>query len=1270
MGAAPSTCPNRYDGPIVSAVLSSGGRTYNILAQNSGPFLVDSQGSYTLVFVIHTQSTSSQGNTNPGDTWYNTNAPGFGDGVCVSGAGPDQNVTVSVTYSNRMNGNEWLQGVGFGTLVNGYGYDIQWVKPQNPDYMLFPSSSSVTVGQNGFASDTMTVTSLSNFSGTVSLNVSSPPGITLRLNPSSVDVPAGGSATSTLDIATNADSSGTFPVTVTGTSGSDTDSRQVTVTVPTPPSAPHNLVTVSGVSQMNLLWDAPYDNGGSPVTSYQVYRGTASGGETLLATTGTSLNYLDSNATAGVTYYYYVRAVSANGASPASNEAILPGSGAPNKTFLSDHFDSSLDGWSYYGDTGYALSLNATTGKAAPSAQIAGDAYLGNCSDHGMAKAADISTLGQGPLVLALNWRAASSGPGTTNAFVDVYNADNGSLIFKGTISAGNSGDTGWQYYATDLSSVARGVSHVRIFPHLTDCWSTNWAQEDWFDNIELFSPHYPEPSAPSSPGYVSASSSSSTQVGLSWSPPESNGGSPITGYSIFRGTSSGSESPLASAGNTTTYNDTTASSGTPYFYRVAASSVLGQSPYSNEAREAAEAPPSINVNPPSAPQSLAASASGGHVTISWSAPSGNGGSGIYNYNIYRGTTPGTESLLARIGNVTSYSDSAVSVGKTYYYEVSATNSAGESPRSGEASVTVPPTAPGSPTGLDAVAYSPDTIYLSWSAPSNSGGAAVTGYSVERSSDNGTTWSGIATTGNTTYADRGLGADTYYSYRVSAQNSAGTGPYSGTASARTPPLTSTSKLFLNDTFDSGLEGWQHYGNTGYDVTTDNSTGVPAPSAHISGFAYLGNCSKHGMAKSIDISGYTGGPLLLKFNWRASSTSGVDSTTAEVRVDDASTGSQLFVHRLTNNSAVLDTNWQYYSVDISPYVAGHPKIQVDMYLFSCWDTDYHLNNWYDNIALVQGTSPPSAPSGLAASASPSQVSLTWNQPAGNGGSPVTAYKVYRGTASGSETFLAQAGNDTAYNDTSVTGGTTYYYKVSAVNANGESSQSNEAQATVPSSGITISNTQHMSGATSSAHQVTLAGFDAGSGANRLLLVGVSADNSNVNSITYQGISLARAAGSFYNDDSEFWYLADPPTGTGDILVTMAGSAHLAVGAYLLSGVDATDPVPSSTATDQSTGNPSITITTKYPDSYVADLPSTYGGSTLSSPTCKEGWEAGITGGVTGGSSTEATTSAGSVTCSWNNNISSNGWDDTAVEVKALAASSNLKFSASNSTNPSG
>ncbi len=84
--------------------------------------------------------------------------------------------------------------------------------------------------------------------------------------------------------------------------------------------------------------------------------------------------------------------------------------------------------------------------------------------------------------------------------------------------------------------------------------------------------------------------------------------------------------------------------------------------------------------------------------------------------------------------------------------------------------------------------------------------------------------------------------------------------------------------------------------------------------------------------------------------------------------------------------------------------------------------------------------PATPSGLAATAGNTQVSLTWNAISG-----ATSYHVKRSTASGAETQISAPASN-SFSDVGVTNGTKYFYVVSAVNSGGESANSSEVSAT--------------------------------------------------------------------------------------------------------------------------------------------------------------------------------------------------------------------------------
>ncbi|MFQ5910556.1 MAG: fibronectin type III domain-containing protein [Thermoplasmata archaeon] len=120
--------------------------------------------------------------------------------------------------------------------------------------------------------------------------------------------------------------------------------------------------------------------------------------------------------------------------------------------------------------------------------------------------------------------------------------------------------------------------------------------------------------------------------------------------------------------------------------------------------------------------------------------------------------------------------------------------------------------------------------------------------------------------------------------------------------------------------------------------------------------------------------------------------------------------------------------------------------------SIGDTPYVIDgDSQDRYPLMSPyVSPPSPPRDLKAQAGNQSITLTWKEPVSDGGSPITNYSIYRGTRPGSYAFIAEVGNVTNYTDNGTVPGGTYYYTVSARNEAGESSKSNEASATVPSS----------------------------------------------------------------------------------------------------------------------------------------------------------------------------------------------------------------------------
>jgi hypothetical protein len=91
--------------------------------------------------------------------------------------------------------------------------------------------------------------------------------------------------------------------------------------------------------------------------------------------------------------------------------------------------------------------------------------------------------------------------------------------------------------------------------------------------------------------------------------------------------------------------------------------------------------------------------------------------------------------------------------------------------------------------------------------------------------------------------------------------------------------------------------------------------------------------------------------------------------------------------------------------------------------------------------VGPVAPPAAPAGLAATGAKKKISLTWS-----GSTGATSYNVKRSSASGGPyTAIASGLTSTTFSNTGLQSGATYYYVVTAVNAAGESTASNQASA---------------------------------------------------------------------------------------------------------------------------------------------------------------------------------------------------------------------------------
>jgi fibronectin type 3 domain-containing protein len=224
-----------------------------------------------------------------------------------------------------------------------------------------------------------------------------------------------------------------------------------------------------------------------------------------------------------------------------------------------------------------------------------------------------------------------------------------------------------------------------------------------------------------------------------------------------------------------TSYTDTGLVNGTQYAYVVTATYVSGP----NAGGSSASSPQALAtpqaVVPP-APTGLVASPCSGSVSLSWNAAAG-----ATSYRVKRGSASGGPYTLAGSPTSTSFTD-AVANGSTYFYVVSAVNSSGEGPNSGEASATPPGAAPAAPSALSAtlVKAKGGSVKLDWTQSTSPG---ITQNAVYRRTSAGTYGAPLATLSPATAYTDPRPASGSYCYAVSALSCRGEGPRSSEACA-------------------------------------------------------------------------------------------------------------------------------------------------------------------------------------------------------------------------------------------------------------------------------------------------------------------------------------------------------------------------------------------------------------------------------------------------------------------------------------------------------
>lgn len=783
------------------------------------------------------------------------------------------------------------------------------------------------------------------------------------------------------------------------------------------PLAPTGLTLATGGSGNTLNWAAGTEGN---LAGYNVYRSTSANG-TFAKLNGnvlTARTLLDDTADAGVTYFYRVVAVDYQGTESTTPSTISGSRGAD------------------------------TVAPAAPSTVTA----VGSETS------------------ITLGWLDNVE---SDLAGYNVYRASS----LDGTYVKLNSGLLTQSDYA-DLAAPVGATSYYRI------------TAVDATGNESVAATGYAFRAAsgavPTAPSSLAAAPSTAS-VKLTWA----DNASDETGYLIERQNADGSYSQVGTAGaNATTYTDSGLTSGQTYVYRVRAQNSFGPSGYSNVVTS------TTTLVAPTAPGGLVATAlTANAVKLTWTDGSTNETGFRIDRKLASATTWTTIDTVG--ANVISYVDASALAATGYTYRVVAFNNAGTA-TSGTANVTTP----------SAVGYTSVDI----GSPSAAGAttAVAEGKDYDIKAGGSDVW---GTNDQFRYVYRQVAGDFDYSARITELNQADVGSMVGLMARES--LNADSKhiyMRARPNAAGGLRANYRDANGGASGSTGNAaTNFPNVWVRLqrvgNTFNAYGSSDGQTWTLMLSRSMSMGSTVYLGIAASARTTSTATMTTKVRDLTDrnasvAPTAPDQLVGTADANGSKVTLYWRDNSANETGFRVERRLVSSDTWaaigtvganVITYVDSAVSAGNSYVYrvVALngagssaataeltldVVSAAPtvPAAPQSLAASnATGGNVALAWTDASSN----ETNFAVERSVSgSGTWTTLSAsvAANATTYTDATAAAGTSYIYRVRAINSAGNSAYSNDATVTTPAAPVTPSLTSADIGTTGGSTTVVTEG----------------------------------------------------------------------------------------------------------------------------------------------------------------------------------------------------
>ena len=591
-----------------------------------------------------------------------------------------------------------------------------------------------------------------------------------------------------------------------------------------------------GDSAIDVSWDPPADDGGSPIRYYEVQwsadgtGGWRGAGRTTDAETRT---FKHTGLSFGTTRYYRVAA--RNGVTlgewsdpPVSAKTLAGVPGIPRLTAKATTSDTIELTWTEPADNGSAIIRyelewspdgseggwsRLTTPAAADKSH--NDTGLDPGTErHYRIRAVNGAAPGEGswstvrkavtpPAVpVAPTLRAEANGQNAIDVIWEPPFDDGGADISGYELHVSTDGTENSYRRLTSPSASARSYTHGNLQPGDERYYQLRARNRAGLGEFSLPAFATTLTGVPAAPG-LTVRANGASEIKLSWTKPDDRG-SDIYGYHLQQSDDGNDWYSLGGhiPASDTEYVHDGLSGGTTKHYRVRALNNNGDGQWSQSRNARTDA------GGPDAPVLTLTVVDDNQIDLGWTEPADNGSS-IRGYWVER-SVDGKEpwGRLTSNNRTTEYSDSTLYRGITRHYRVAAFNGAGTGPYSEAKSATTtgdPATAPGTPTLFRLSDVSRNQVTIAWDPPSDDGGAPVTGYEYEaavpceddpNTPENesevncGFTGEDIRETTGTSARITGLSTDGNYDFQVRAVNLVGKGEWTHNIQATLRPSTS------------------------------------------------------------------------------------------------------------------------------------------------------------------------------------------------------------------------------------------------------------------------------------------------------------------------------------------------------------------------------------------------------------------------------------------------------------------------------------------------